>query len=73
MSGKGRWWPCLIGKHGGGARGVHKGYTWPCSPRPGGPARGTRSCLGCHLGTRHGTGAARSNDRPGSGPIKINY
>jgi hypothetical protein len=70
-------------------------YTWPCSPRPagpargtwfwpglrhgparccrarGGPARGTRPCLGRHPSPWHGPGTARQTSRPGARPGPI--
>ena len=34
-------------------------YSWPYSPWPVGPARGTRLCLGRHRGPWHGSDTAR--------------
>jgi len=59
-------------------------YIWPCSPWPSGLEIWTGpsmawleprdwSCLGCHSGTWHGTVMTRSNGRPSSSPMKINY
>jgi hypothetical protein len=58
----------VMGIHGHAAHGL---VARPMAQRFG-PAQGTRPCLAHHPGTQHSTSMARSNEWPGSGPIKMN-